>query len=149
MANFIQQDDLPLLRAIPERDIVEMAVDLDICVPEKIDRVEMIEACILAIIERGREEGLPFSQYDQDDLAALSSHQLDNLGKLMQISGSITVAKVLKKGKRVYKYYQKHRPDNATALLIPTLFKNRSNKWSIGCKLELALCNNAGVLYSK
>lgn len=121
MANFIRPDDLPILRAIPERDLVEMAIDLDIYVPENIDRIQMIEACILAIVDRGRREGLPFSQYDQDDLEALSADELNAIGKVMNISGSISVAKVLKKGKRVYKTYQKHRPDNATALLIPTL----------------------------
>ena len=106
MANFIRPDDLPILRAIPERDLVEMAIDLDIYVPENIDRIQMIETCILAIVERGRREGLPFSHYDQDDLESLSADELNAIGHLIGVAGSITVAKVLKKGKRVYKTYQ-------------------------------------------
>ena len=117
----IQSSEMDLLNAIPERDLVEMAIDLDIFVPERINRLEMIETCIQAIISRAKKEGLPFSQYDRDDLEALSSDDLRSISTLMGISGTPSVSAILKKGRRVYKLYQKNRPDNATALLIPTL----------------------------
>ena len=117
----IQSSEMDLLNAIPERDLVEMAIDLDIFVPERINRLEMIETCIQAIISRAKKEGLPFSQYDRDDLEALSSDDLRSISTLMGISGTPSVSAILKKGRRVYKSYQKNRPDNATALLIPTL----------------------------
>lgn len=117
----IHDIDRPLLNAIPERDLVEMAIDLDIFVPEKIDRMQMIEQCIWAILKRARAEGLPLSRYDQDDLEALGADGLNAMSKLMGLSGPASVEKIIKKGRRVYKSYQKHRPDNATALLIPTL----------------------------
>ena len=87
MPNFIRNEDFHLIQAIPERDIVEMAVDLDILVPEKIDRVDMIERCILAILERGRSEGLPFSHYDKDDLETLGENDLRSLGACIGTSG--------------------------------------------------------------
>jgi len=121
MSDLIQPSDYPLLQAIPERDIVEMAIDLDILVPEKIDRMQMLERCVLAIVARGQAEGLPFSQYDQDDLEDLQPMELKAIGSLNRINEPITVAKILKKGRKIYKSYQKHRPDNPTALLIPTL----------------------------
>lgn len=117
----IHSSEMDLLNAIPERDLVEMAIDLDIFVPERIHRLEMIEACIQAIIQRAKKEGLPFSQYDRDDLEALGAEDLQSISKLMGLSGAPSVQAILKKGRRVYKSYQKNRPDNATALLIPTL----------------------------
>jgi len=121
MTIHIQSSEMELLNAIPERDLVEMAIDLDIFVPERINRLEMIETCINAIIQRAQKEGLPFSQYDRDDLEALDKEGLRSISKLMGLSGTPSVAAILKKGRRVYKAYQKNRPDNATALLIPTL----------------------------
>jgi hypothetical protein len=121
MSDLIQPADHPLLRAIPERDLVEMAVDLDIFIPAQIDRMQMVKQCVLAIVDRGRLEGLPFSQYDQDDLDALPADERSAIAVLMGLSAGASTARILKKGQRVYRSYQKHRPDNATALLLPTL----------------------------
>ena len=121
MTNPIQSNDLELLHAIPERDLVEMAIDLEIRVPERIQRIEMITQCIQAIVTRAQAEGLPLSQYDQDDLEALNPTELKAISQLMGLDGAPSIDKILKKGRKVYKMYQRHRPDNPTALLIPTL----------------------------
>ena len=121
MTNLIQSADIELLQAIPERDLVEMAIDLEIRVPEQIQRMDMITQCILAIVDRAKMEGLPLSQYDKDDLEALNMADLKAIGELLNLAGPPSIDKILKKGRKVYKMYQRYRPDNATALLIPTL----------------------------
>jgi hypothetical protein len=121
MSALIREQDLELIRKIPELDLVELAVDLDILVPAQINRTELMERCLYGIVERAKSEGLPFSKYDLGDLQALRQADLEAIGRLLQVKRPITAEKVLKKGLRVYKYYRKNRPNNATALLVPTL----------------------------
>jgi len=98
-----------------------MAADLDICIPETFDAKTLIEQCIPRIIERGMEEGLPISKYDAEELAALPQAELDALGRLQGLKTPTTVAAVIRKGQRVYKWYRRNRPDNPVALMLPML----------------------------
>jgi len=117
----IHNDEWPLLSVIPELDLVEMAVDLDILVPAQVDERALLETCIAALLERARQEGLPFSKYDREDLEALPPPHLQALGELIGLRGRVTVRSVLKRGQKIYRWYQRERPHNASALLLPTL----------------------------
>ena len=114
-------EELEPLRRLPDDVIVDMAADLDIIVPETFDVQSMIEACIPRILERGKAEGLPLSKYDAEDLATLSQAELDALGRLQGLKTPTTVAAVIRKGQRVYKWYRRNRPDNPVALMLPML----------------------------
>ncbi len=109
------------LTQVPIVNLVNLAADLDICPPEEIDRLALMEACVERIVLRGEAEGLPFSKYDRDDLAALDKAMLEALGRLQGVRGRITVDRVLGAGLRVYRTYQKTRPDNPVALMLPML----------------------------
>ena len=98
-----------------------MAIDLDILVPADINRVELVKECIARILSRAEEEGLPFSKYDLDDLKALPMQDLQSLGTLLGIKAPIKPQAILKKGLKVYRSYTKLRPNNPTALLLPSL----------------------------
>ena len=121
MTAIINDQEWQLLKAIPEGMLVDLAADLDICPPEHIDRRALFEQCVVAIVERGRQEGLPFSKYDREDLEALSPPHLTAIGRLQGIQGQVTVDEVMRVGGRVYKFYQRSRPDNPLALMLPSL----------------------------
>lgn len=121
MSTPLTDEEWAFLSAIPEQDLVEMAVDLDILVPREIDRRALIERCLPMILERAQQEGLPFSKYDRDDLAALPPEHLAAIARLQGLDEGASVGKVLRAGRKVYKTYQKTRPGNAIALLLPSL----------------------------
>jgi hypothetical protein len=121
MSATITDEEWSFLSGIPEHDLVEMAIDLDILVPERIDARALMDRCILCVIDRARAEGLPFSKYDRDDLAALPPIHLAAIARLQGLSSGASVDRILRVGQRVYRAYQKTRPDNAVALLLPSL----------------------------
>jgi hypothetical protein len=68
-----------------------------------------------------RDEGLPFSKYDRDDLEALPASDRASLARLQGLKSSASVSAMVKAGQKVYKTYVKTRPGNPVALLLPTL----------------------------
>ena len=121
MNAILTPQELEPLRRLPDDVLVDMAADLDICVPETFDVQTLVELSIPKIIERGMEEGLPLSKYDAEDLATLSQAELDALGRIQGLKTPTTVAAVIRKGQRVYKWYRRNRPDNPVALMLPML----------------------------
>ena len=121
MSATVTDEEWGFLSAIPEQDLVEMAIDLDILVPERIDARALVDQCILSIIDRARREGLPFSKYDREDLAALPAIHLAAIARLQGLPFGASVDRILRVGQRVYRTYEKTRPDNAVALLLPSL----------------------------
>ena len=109
------------LQRVPVTEIVALAADLDICAPAEIDRRGLLTECVQAIVVRARVEGLPFSKYDREDLAELPTDLLESIGRLQGLRGRVTVNAILRAGDRVYRNYQKTRPDNAVALMLPML----------------------------
>ena len=108
-----------ILRNIPEPDLVGLAAELDIAVPEQIEREPLVARIILNLDLLARREGLPLSDYDEDDLAALDPTHMRALAELCGAQPS--VAGLLKAGRKVYKSYLKHRPHSPIAMLLPTL----------------------------
>jgi hypothetical protein len=107
------------LEGLPILEIVNLAADLDICAPAEIDRRALLAECVTAIVARARTEGLPFSKYDEHDLAGLTPSELAAVAQLQGVSP--TVRAVMKRGLKVYRQYVKHRPDNPVALMLPML----------------------------
>ena len=113
--------DYAFLERIPEPDLVDAAADLGLAVPETIDRRELMDRMLTAIIQRAHDEGLPFSKYDKDDLEALDADERAAIATLQGLRSDASVRAMLKAGQKVYKWYRKVRPNNPVALLLPTL----------------------------
>jgi len=106
---------------IPEHDLVDAAIDLDLLIPGTIERRALTAAIVPLVLARARAEGLPLSKYDLDDLEGLPAAHLAAIARLQQLPERAAVRDVLRAGQRVYKTYKKTRPNNPVALLIPTL----------------------------
>lgn len=110
-------EELALLRNIPEGDLVELAAELDMAVPEVIVVGELLEKVVVALTQLARREGLPFSAYDKADLEALPP---EHFRALASACGSSTeLRRFLKAGQKVYKTYTKTRPKSQIPLLLP------------------------------
>lgn len=119
--SFITDDEWSVLERLPEEELIALAVEMDIVVPERIEGRALLDRCVPAIVERARTQGLPFSKYDTEDLQALPDDQLRAIGRLQGLKGKVSVASVLKAGKAVYKKYDKAGGSSAMALMLPLL----------------------------
>jgi hypothetical protein len=107
-----------LLSNIPESDLAELAAELSIVVPDRIDPATLASQCIVCLAQLARSEGLPFSQYDRADLEALSPDELRALAELCGFPS--TVDGMLKIGGKVYRTWRRNRPRSPIALLLPS-----------------------------
>jgi len=111
-------DERRLLSNIPEIDLAELAAELSIAVPGRIDAANLAARCIVALAQLARTEGLPFSRFDRTDLEALSAVELRALADLCGYPA--TIDGMLKTGGKVYKSWSRSRPRSPIALLLPS-----------------------------
>lgn len=108
-----------LLANLPEGDLIDLAVELDISVPASIERDALLHEAIERIAQLARREGLPFSEYDRMDLDDLPGEHMQALAEL--VGAQASVDGLLRSGRKVYKQYRKVRPNSQVALLLPML----------------------------
>ncbi len=113
-------EELRALAQLPEEDLVSLAVELDIAVPEHIDRAGLLDQCIDALLDVARRGSLPLSSYDREDLDALPEPHRAALARLMGTAP--TADAMLSAGQKAYKRYPKAGRSQIT-LLVPTLLK--------------------------
>jgi hypothetical protein len=124
MTILLTPEELGMFANAPEDELVDLSVDLDVMVPEEIDRPTLLSECIRNLRNLAELEGLPMSDYDREDLAALSQEELDGIARLCGVqtgSKAETIERMLKAGKKVYKRYSKHRPRSQVPMYLPML----------------------------
>ena len=109
------------LSILPEDDLIEVAADLDLVVDKHINHRALWNKCVWAILFRANTEGLPLSEYDAEDVALLSTEQRTAIAKLQGLSTPYTTEKIIKKGRKIYRLYQKKRRGSPVILVIPSL----------------------------
>lgn len=119
MQTLLSPDELQQFAAIPEVDLVGLAIELDIPVGEIIIRAELLTLAIRGLAELARRDGLPFSDYDLDDLAELDPGHRRALATMLGTGD--TPAALIKHGKKVFKRYQRHNPRSQVPLMLPML----------------------------
>ena len=121
MAFALTDTEHDAVRFVPVGDLVALAVELDYMPPETINRRELLGELMPRLLELARREGLPFSKYDEDDLAELSQEHREALAHVMGWPSDSR--SMVKAGQKVYKVYRKDRRDSQVALLLPSLLK--------------------------
>ena len=124
MTILLNSDELAIFENAPEDDLVDLAIDLDVMVPNEIVRAQLLSACVKSLRDLAQREGLPFSPYDAEDLDALTQDELDGVARLCGIQPgkkAETIERMLKAGKKVYKIYRKHRKRSQVPLYLPML----------------------------
>ena len=111
--------ELTLYENLPEGNIIALAAELDLLIPESISRSALLVDAIARIADLARQEGLPFSHYDRDDLEVLPENHLRALARLC--GSRPTIDGVLKTGQKVYKTYTRQRPQSPIAMMLPML----------------------------
>ena len=107
------------LENLPQSDLVDIAVELDIVVPARIDVGGLFAAIVQSLIERAPTHGLPLSAYDRDELEALEPAELAAVARLC--AAPATIDGLIKQGAKSSKRYRDGRPQSAVVLIVPTL----------------------------
>ena len=125
MSILLTPTELSMFRNAPEDELVDLAIDLDVPVPEEIDLSGLLDAVVRNLAGLGQREGLPYSDYDKDDLEALNANELRAIAKLNGVNPEATaeeqVMALLKTGKKIYKIYRKTRPKSQIPMYLPML----------------------------
>lgn len=120
MTTRLTPEELTLFANIPEADLVEFAVDLDLAFPEIVDRRAILEEAIVELARVARTRGLPLSDYDRDDLEALPAAHLRALANLC--GAPPHVDGLLKAGRKSYKAY-KNNVMASIPMMVPMLLR--------------------------
>jgi uncharacterized protein (DUF3820 family) len=107
------------LRLLPEADIADLAVELDMVPEAEIDARGLLSELVGRILDRAVDEGLPFSKYDADDLRDLPEEHFRALADKMGWPADVPA--FLKLGGKIYKEYQKTRRNSQVAIMLPLL----------------------------
>lgn len=121
MSFVLQETELGPLSLIPDVDLADLAVELDMVPAEVIDRRALLQEAVPRLLDLARREGLPFSKYDQDDLDELPEAHRRALARAMGCDESVDA--MLKTGAKVYKNYRRNRKTSQVPLLLPLLLK--------------------------
>ena len=119
MSFALTEEELRLCLNLPEDTLIDLAAELDLIIPEVLSRADLLASATTQIVDRAAKEGLPFSKYDREDLQALPPEHLTALAKLCR--ASTTVDGLIRSGQKVYRMYQRQRPDSQVALILPML----------------------------
>lgn len=119
MATFYTEAELGLYANLPETDLVDLAIELDIPVGESISRQELLEAVIPQLADLAAREGLPFSRFDLEDLQALPREHLAALARVLRVSPE--PGAIVKAGEKLYRTYQNKRQRSQIPLVVPMM----------------------------
>ena len=115
------EEEWTLCQGLPEMTLVDLAVELDVLVPESIDKRALLESCVPLIVAKAQGEGLPFSKYDLDDLKELPASSLASIAALQGLPRSATAEAIVSAGQKVYRRYSRNNPDSSVAFCLPML----------------------------
>jgi hypothetical protein len=124
--NLLTVAELKAFDQVPEADLVGLSIDLDVPVPDQIDRERLLNVIVHHLAELGKRDGLPFSEYDREDLARLDHTELKSIAFLSKVKRPSSdhqalVGQIIKAGKKVYKRYTKYNPGNQIPMFLPML----------------------------
>ena len=104
---------------LPDSELADLAIELDMIPGSEIKPKRLLSDIVGRILELAQAEGLPFSKYDREDIENLPKEHFQALAQAMNWPADIDG--FLKKGRKVYKYYQKHRRRSQVAIMLPLL----------------------------
>ncbi len=119
MAFQLTDEDYRLVESLPEEDLIDLAVELDIPIGEVIDRRSVLNLCVVGFGDLAKREGLPFSEYDLEDLELLPPAHRAALATQLGVSDK--VAAILKSGRKLYKVYRRSRTRSQVPMVLPAM----------------------------
>jgi hypothetical protein len=104
---------------LPDKDLADWAVDLDLMPETEIDRLDLLQAMVPRLLALAQQEGLPFSKYDAQDLDELPPEHRRALARAMGWREDTRA--MIRAGSKVWKNYRKNRTGSQIPLMLPVL----------------------------
>lgn len=102
MPNFqLTPDEIELFRVLPEDMMLDLCRDLDMILPETVDKIPLVIDMIPVFLSHAQRKGLPFHSINRLTLSELTERELQILADICRVKPSIRA--ILKHGARVYK----------------------------------------------
>ena len=111
--------DIDAISLLPETDLADLAVDLDLIPDAEITRKALLIEMLPRLLDLADREGLPFSRWDKEDLESLPEAHRAALAEV--IGCAPDPDSMLKAGAKVYKIYRKLRKRSQIPLMLPLL----------------------------
>jgi hypothetical protein len=119
MAFVLTERELAPCLNLPEDSVVDLVAELDLVVPDRVSLSDLLAEAVARLAVLAKQEGLPLSKYDREDLLALPPEHLAALARLC--SAPPTADGLVRSGRKVYKVYRRQRPGSQVALILPML----------------------------
>lgn len=108
--------EVEILNRIPEKDLIDLAVSLDVVPDEVVDRPSLLLTVTERLLAHGRRAGaLPFSRYDAEDLAELPPAHRAALAQALGWPAEVPA--LTQRGEKAHRALGKGHP---IALWLPT-----------------------------
>ena len=127
----ITESEWAILQNMPEVDLVELAIELDLRVPAKIDHRALWNQSLVAIVSFVQRHGLPLTKFNVADLEELKSIERAAIAQLLGLKRDASVAAIIRAGVKVHKrVIRKHNITYLTIavpLLLAAIARNSFN----------------------
>lgn len=112
----ITDSEWTILKNMPEVDLVDLAIELDLLIPEQINHRQLWNQCLQAVTEFVGSHGLPLTQFNVPDLEDLQPSERTAIAQLAGLKGDPSILAIIKAGIKIQKRIQ--RKKNITYLII-------------------------------
>ena len=114
-----------LVANVPVSDLVALAADVDVVVPQGANRRALVEACVPRMLARGRAETLPLVQVRQGRRRGTIHHSARAaLAEIQGLSAGASVSKILSVGQRAWRALQKKgQKESPFGYMVPLLLE--------------------------
>jgi hypothetical protein len=97
----LTQTEIDLFRLFPEDMLLDLCRDLDMILPEKVDKIKLALKIVPIFVSYTQRYGLPFHKLNRSTLEQLSERELQILAELCRVKP--TIRAILKHGTKVFK----------------------------------------------
>jgi hypothetical protein len=117
----ITDSEWTILQNMPEVDLVDLAIELDLRVPEQINHRQLWDQCLQAITELVGSHGLPLTQFNVPDLEDLEVSERAAIAQLTGLKGDASILAIIKAGSKIQKRVQRKKNITYLTIAIPLL----------------------------
>ena len=117
----ITESEWAVLQNMPELDLVELAIELDLRVPAKIDHRALWDQSLNVIVEFVRQHGVPLTKFNVSDLEELKEIERTAIAQLLGLKEGAPISAIIRAGVRVQKRLKRKQNITYLTIAIPLL----------------------------
>jgi hypothetical protein len=117
----ITESEWAVLQNMPEVDLVDLAIELDLRIPAKLDHRQLWDESLEAIVALVQLHGLPLTKFNVSDLEDLKEIERTAIAKLSGLKEDASISAIIKAGLKAQKRFKRKRNITYLTIAIPLL----------------------------